>query len=34
MEWIQARGVRFRRLATYFINSSRERLQPVGGGKG
>lgn len=34
MEWIQAHGVRFRRLATYFINSSRERLQPVGGGEG
>ncbi|RAJ56580.1 tricarballylate dehydrogenase [Streptomyces sp. Amel2xB2] len=33
MEWIQEHGVRFRRLPTYFINSSRRRLQPVGGGE-
>lgn len=33
MEWIQSHGVRFRRLPTYFINSSRPRLQPVGGGE-
>jgi tricarballylate dehydrogenase len=33
MEWIQGHGVRFRRLPTYFINSSRPRLQPVGGGE-
>lgn len=34
MEWIQGLGVRFKRLPTYFINSSRKRLQPVGGGEG
>lgn len=34
MEWIQGHGVRFRRLPTYFINSNRPRLQPVGGGEG
>lgn len=33
MEWIQEHGVRFRRLPTYFINSNRRRLQPVGGGE-
>lgn len=34
MEWIQDHGARFRRLPTYFINSSHPRLQPVGGGEG
>jgi tricarballylate dehydrogenase len=34
MEWIQGHGARFRRLPTYFINSNRPRLQPVGGGEG
>jgi tricarballylate dehydrogenase len=33
MEWIQDKGVRFRKLPTYFINSNRPRLQPVGGGE-
>ncbi|MCV7355891.1 FAD-binding protein [Mycolicibacterium fluoranthenivorans] len=33
MEWIQTLGIRFKRLPTYFINSSRKRLQPVGGGE-
>jgi tricarballylate dehydrogenase len=33
MEWIQDKGVRFDRRATYFINSSRPRLQPRGGGE-
>ncbi|TVT51587.1 FAD-dependent oxidoreductase [Amycolatopsis rhizosphaerae] len=34
MEWIQGHGARFRRFPTYFINSNRPRLQPVGGGEG
>jgi tricarballylate dehydrogenase len=34
MDWIQSHGARFRKLATYFINSNRPRLQPVGGGEG
>ncbi|WP_028921524.1 FAD-dependent oxidoreductase [Pseudonocardia acaciae] len=34
MEWIQGHGARFRRMPTYFINSTRPRLQPVGGGEG
>ncbi|MBO0850432.1 MAG: FAD-dependent oxidoreductase, partial [Pseudonocardia sp.] len=34
MEWIQDHGARFRRMPTYFINSTRPRLQPVGGGEG
>ncbi|MQA08930.1 MAG: FAD-dependent oxidoreductase [Pseudonocardiaceae bacterium] len=34
MEWIQSHGARFRRFPTYFINSNRPRLQPVGGGEG
>ncbi|PXY18914.1 FAD-dependent tricarballylate dehydrogenase TcuA [Prauserella muralis] len=34
MEWIQGHGARFRRFPTYFVNSSRPRLQPVGGGEG
>ncbi|WP_199434797.1 FAD-dependent tricarballylate dehydrogenase TcuA [Qaidamihabitans albus] len=33
MEWIQGHGARFRRFPTYFINSNRPRLQPVGGGE-
>ncbi|OZM76888.1 FAD-dependent oxidoreductase [Pseudonocardia sp. MH-G8] len=33
MEWIQGHGVRFRRFPTYFINSARPRLQPIGGGE-
>jgi tricarballylate dehydrogenase len=33
MEWIQDKGIRFRKLPTYFINSNRPRLQPVGGGE-
>ncbi len=33
MEWIQGHGVRFRKAQTYFINSTRARLQPVGGGE-
>jgi tricarballylate dehydrogenase len=33
MEWVQSHGVRFRKAQTYFINSSRARLQPVGGGE-
>jgi tricarballylate dehydrogenase len=33
MEWIQDMGVRFRTMPTYFINSVRRRLQPVGGGE-
>lgn len=33
MEWIQGLGIRFKRLPTYFINSARKRLQPVGGGE-
>jgi tricarballylate dehydrogenase len=33
MEWIQGHGVRFKTAQTYFINSSRKRLQPVGGGE-
>lgn len=34
MEWIQGHGARFRKYPTYFINSNRPRLQPVGGGGG
>ncbi|WP_236791796.1 FAD-dependent tricarballylate dehydrogenase TcuA [Amycolatopsis sp. GM8] len=34
MEWIQGHGARFRKFPTYFINSNRPRLQPVGGGEG
>jgi tricarballylate dehydrogenase len=34
MEWVQGHGARFRRFPTYFINSNRPRLQPVGGGEG
>ena len=34
MEWVQGHGARFRKLPTYFINSNRPRLQPVGGGEG
>lgn len=33
MEWVQGHGARFRRMPTYFINSARPRLQPVGGGE-
>jgi tricarballylate dehydrogenase len=32
MGWVQSHGATFDRLPTYFINSSRKRLQPVGGG--
>jgi tricarballylate dehydrogenase len=32
MAWVQGHGAKFDRLPTYFINSSRKRLQPVGGG--
>lgn len=34
MEWVQSHGARFRRFPTYFINSNRPRLQPIGGGEG
>ncbi|MQA02497.1 MAG: FAD-binding protein [Streptosporangiales bacterium] len=33
MEWIQGHGARFKKLPTYFVNSTRPRLQPVGGGE-
>ena len=33
MDWAQGHGMRFRRQATYFINSVRKRQQPVGGGE-
>lgn len=33
MSWASAHGATFDRLPTYFINSNRGRLQPVGGGK-
>lgn len=33
MRWVQSQGAKFERLPTYFINSNRKRLQPVGGGK-
>lgn len=32
MGWIQGHGAKFDRLPTYFINSNRKRLQPIGGG--
>lgn len=34
MEWIQALGARFHKAPTYFVTSSKRRLQPVGGGPG
>jgi tricarballylate dehydrogenase len=34
MDWVQGHGGRFRSRPTYFINSSRPRLQPDGGGQG
>jgi tricarballylate dehydrogenase len=34
MDWVQSHGARFRKLPTYFINSNRPRLQPIGGGEG
>ena len=34
MDWIQSHGVRLRRAQTYFINATRSRLEPVGGGEG
>lgn len=33
MDWIQSHGARFKKLPTYFVNSNRPRLQPVGGGE-
>jgi len=34
MDWVQSLGARFQRMPTYFVTSSRPRLQPVGGGPG
>ena len=33
-DWVQSLGARFQRMPTYFVTSSRPRLQPVGGGPG
>lgn len=33
MDWVQSHGARFHRAQTYFINSSRGRIGPIGGGE-